>query len=103
VARKKRVKVFTSGGWGEWEDWDKWDEHGHRVIPIPESGSAPSKRPKQPKQQYRKRVQEEIIRRVRTAYPNGVGDTSTAEVRRAISDRNFNPSWDSVHRALDRK
>jgi hypothetical protein len=58
--------------------------------------------PKQPRQ-YSKRAQEKALRRIREAYPDGVGDTSTADVCRKISDKNYDAKWDSVHRALDRK
>jgi hypothetical protein len=70
-----------------------------RVCAIHAARPGSSKRPKQ----HRKRTQEGIIRRVREAYPNGVGDTSTAEICRTISEKGYNPSWDSVHRALGRK
>jgi hypothetical protein len=56
------------------------------------------------RKQQRKPTQEEILRRVREEYPpdGDVGDASVAEVRREISDKKFNPSWDSVNRALRR-
>jgi|SRR5215467_3676111 hypothetical protein len=43
---------------------------------------------------------QEAIRRIRKEYPGGLGDRTVAAVRRKISDKMFNPSWDTVKRAL---
>jgi hypothetical protein len=53
----------------------------------------------------RKPAQEKVILRLREKYPpdGDVGDAPTSEVWRTICDKNFNPSWDSVHRALGRR
>jgi hypothetical protein len=50
-----------------------------------------------------KPTQAEVKSRIHIAYRDGVGNTKTAQVKRTISDENFRPSWDSVHRALGRK
>jgi hypothetical protein len=61
----------------------------------------PSEQPEQP-EQHRRKQREEVIRRVRIAYPpvGDVGNAGVATVRQRISDKMFNPSWDTVNRAL---
>jgi hypothetical protein len=51
------------------------------------------------KRKYRKRQQEEVIRRVLLTYPNG-DIPYPAKVRREISDKKFNPSYNTVTDAL---
>ena len=65
---------------------------------IPE----PSKQPKQSRQ-AKTPAQEEALRRVREAYPDGVGSRSSYAVHKRISGEGYNPSLDSVHRALGRE
>jgi hypothetical protein len=66
------------------------------VNPQPLAGAPPNKRP------YLKSQQEESLRRARQKWPDG-NFPRTAEVQRAISDRKFHPSYNTVHAALDRK
>ena len=54
------------------------------------------------KRSYVKWQQDEIISRVRRKYPDG-DIPRTAEVWRAISDKKFHPSYNTVHAALGRK
>jgi hypothetical protein len=54
------------------------------------------------KREYFKWQQEEILRRVRQKYPDG-DIPRTADVHRAISDKKFHPSYNTVHDALGRK
>lgn len=54
------------------------------------------------KRAYFKGQQEEVIRRVRQKYPDG-DIPRTADVHRAISDKKFHPSYNTVHDALGRK
>lgn len=54
------------------------------------------------KRAYFKGQQEEVLRRVRQKYPDG-DIPRTAEVCRAISDKKFHPSFNTVHDALGRK
>jgi hypothetical protein len=54
------------------------------------------------KRAYFKWQQEEILHRVRQKYPDG-DIPRTADVHRAISDKKFYPSYNTVHDALGRK
>jgi hypothetical protein len=54
------------------------------------------------KRAYLKWQQEEVLRRVCRLYPDG-NIPRTAEVQRAISDRKFQPAYNTVHDALGRR
>lgn len=71
-----------------------------RSLANPSSSPLVEALPK--KRQYLKWQQEETLRRVRQKYPDG-DIPRTAEVRRAISDRKFQPSYNTVHATLGRK
>jgi hypothetical protein len=68
----------------------------------PAAADRPSKR--MPRKQQRSPAQEKILRKLREKYPpdGDVGDASVAEVRRTISSKGFDPSRDSINRALGR-
>jgi len=72
-----------------------------RLCAIYAARCGPSKQPTQSRR-GNKRAQDEVLRRVREAYPDGVGNTSSYAVHKRISGKGYNPSLDSVHRALGR-
>ena len=96
-------QVKQAAGWGWLVGYrflqDSPDGRSYQIFAAKaQVASQPIKRA----QQYRKPVQEEIIRRVRKEYPpdGNVGSRSSEKVRQKISDKEFKPSVDSVHRAL---
>jgi hypothetical protein len=95
----------AAGGWG-WPLGGLFSSDFRSAAIYAARG--PSKGAKQPKQsrqskQRNKPAQEEVLRRVHDAYPDGVGNTSSHAVHKRISSKGYNPSLDSVHRALGRE
>jgi hypothetical protein len=103
---KQIKRAASSWGWPVKRDDDgrlfSWDCCKVFAAPVPVS--QPIKRAQPPKQQRsNKPAQEEVLRRVREAYPDGVGNTSSYAVHKRISGKGYNPSHESVHRALGRE
>lgn len=103
VSKRRGLTITVDRALGERLSEGVWRKLDRMLVADARLGALVSDEPSGRKPQ-RKPAQEAILRRVREKYPpNGdVGDSSVAEVRRTISSKAFNPTWDSVNRALGR-